>query len=183
MLVSESEKLMFSHVYSELKLACYQVALSVTKNKNMAEDVVQNAFLAVIKHKDEIFVLPAEKRRAKILHITKNKAIDLMRFENRRAHDPLDETQGVSDFSDITAEYIHREALDFLINCIESLPEKYKTVFELRYVHDMSNLEISALLGITNKAVSTRISRAKTILQEQYEQKMKIINGRNKNAY
>ena len=171
MLSSESEKLTFAQIYEELRGDCYNVALAITKNKSMAEDAVHNAFMSVIRHKNEIFVLSASKRRAKVILIAKNKAIDILRFEKRRTHEPISEAKGITDSSDVSASVIRQEALSFLIDCISALPDKYKTIFELRYVHDMTNQEIAALAGITAKSVSTRISRAKIMLQEKLQEK------------
>jgi len=169
MLASEDDKLIFTQIYQELRDACYSIALPITKNKAMAEDAVHNAFMSVIRHKGEIFELPASKRRTKILLIAKNKAIDIVRLEKRRTHEPISEAKEVAGNADVPAEIVRQEALEFLISCIASLPEKYKTVFELRYVHDLTNQEIAALIGISSKSVSTRLSRAKLMLQERYE--------------
>jgi RNA polymerase sigma-70 factor (ECF subfamily) len=77
-----------------------------------------------------------------------------------------DEIFDVVDDYDLCDILQTQEGYEYLINCIGALPKKYKAVFDLRYVKDMNNKEIAALLGITNKAVSTQIARAKIILRE-----------------
>ena len=163
---SEYEKTTFTEIYEESALAGYHIALKITKNHTMAEDAVHNGFLSVIKHKDGIFALSREKRKSKVLIIIKNKAIDIMRYENKRSHESLDDGVAI-DTTNVFDIIEYQESTDYLIKCLSNLPESYKTVFELRYVHDMSNLEIADLLDISNKSVSTRIARAKVMLQEQ----------------
>ena len=162
--MTATDKDKIADIYEELRLICYHVALAVTKDHAMADDAVHNAFLAVIKHRNEIFTLTQKKRRSKILIITKNKAIDLLR---QVKPDSLDEAEEIADTLNLCDIIEEQESYEHLINCINNLPCLYKCAFELRYVHDLSNQEIAEILGITNKAVSTRIARAKLMLQKQ----------------
>ena len=165
---NEEDKRTFAEIYEQLKLICHHVALKITNNHALAEDAVHNAFLAVVKHKNKIFPLSQEKRRSKIIIITKNKAIDLLRMENKRLYTPIDEMvyDALADDLDFTESITDKESYEYLINCIASIPEIYKTTFELRYVHDMNNSEISELLDIRPENVSMRINRAKSMLRE-----------------
>jgi RNA polymerase sigma-70 factor (ECF subfamily) len=163
MLETENEKQTFAQIYEETRHACYHVAVSITKNAAMAEDAVHNAFLSVIENKEKIFSMPCGKRKSLIVIITKHKAIDLTRKKDNQFSS--EEIEIADDF-DLCDIFESQEGYAYLINCIKTLPEKYKTVFYLRYVKDMNNMEIAALLGITNKAVSTRLARAKQMLRE-----------------
>ncbi|MCL1883710.1 MAG: RNA polymerase sigma factor [Defluviitaleaceae bacterium] len=171
-LETDEERLTFSKLYEETHLACEYVALSITNDHSVAEDVVHNAFLYVIKNKEKIFNLSCEKRKSYILLITKHRAIDYIRSQKRRDIEYIDELQDVSDNVDLSDYIKSQEAYEHLINTIENLPEKYRTVFEMRYIQDMSNMEIADVLGITNKAVSTRISRAKLKLLEKIDKEL-----------
>ena len=163
--MTTSDRLTITQIYEELRLISYHVALAVTKSHAMAEDAVHNAFLAVIKHREEIFALPYPKRKSRIIIIAKNKAIDLLRMQSKI--DPItDEAEEIPDNLNLCDIIEGQETYEHLINCISRLPEIYKCAFELRYVHDMSNQEIAEILGITSKTVSMRIARAKAMLQE-----------------
>lgn len=48
-----------------------------------------------------------------------------------------------------------------LVAVIRSMPENYRTVFELKYVLEYSNIEIAKVLGITEDAVAARIYRGR----------------------
>ena len=170
MLDTDEDRLTFTQIYEDLRLFCYHAALAITKNPAMSEDAVHNAFLSVIKHKDKIFALSREKRKSQIVIIAKNKAIDLMRAQNKYAPPILDEHLGevdaINEF-DLSHILESREAFEHLIDCINSLPEIYKTAFELMYLHEMSNKEIAELLDISASGVSMRLARAKTMLREK----------------
>ena len=173
MLSTQSDRQTFAQIYEEMRNMCYYTAMAVTRNNQMAEDAVHNAFLSVIKHKDEIFNLPSAKRRSKIILIVKNKAIDIMRKEKLRTHETIDKADHVADSADVCADILKQEAIEIIIDGIQSLPEKYRIPFELRYVHEMTNMEIAALLGISSKSVSTRLSRGKAMLQEKLSMSQK----------
>ena len=169
MLENEDDKLTFTEIYETLKQRCYHVALRITKNSNLAEDAVHEAFISVIKHKDSIFRLSCEKRASKIVIITKNKAIDIIRVENRHNHTPFNDEIISPHNLDIGKIIEDSESYSHLLNCISKLPEKYKSVAEMRYVLDMNNVEIAELLGIKPQAVSMRINRAKIMLQDKLD--------------
>jgi len=174
-LETESEKLTFAKMYEETRYTCLFVAASITKNQELAEDAVHDAFVSAIKNKEKFFSLPCGKRKSLIVIITKNKAIDLMRKKDNKNYAGEDYEE-VTDNCDLCDILENQESYEYLINCIGSLPEKYKVVFDLRYVEGMSNLEIASLLGITNKAVSTQLARAKIMLREMIDKD--VLNGR-----
>lgn len=54
-----------------------------------------------------------------------------------------------------------------LYNAVLSLPEKYSTVLDLFYYEELFTTEIAEILGIRQSAVTTRLSRARTMLKEK----------------
>ena len=179
MLENEEDRETFAKIYERLRLPCYHVALKLTQNHEMAEDAVQNAFLAIIKHKDKIFDLPYQQQKSKAVIIAKNKAIDLVRMRKNHSYIPIDEAEDeeLADGFDVSRIVECKESYECLIGCISSLPEKYKSVVEMRYVHDMGNQKIAKLLDITPKAVSMRLNRAKAMLRELLNEERGEING------
>lgn len=169
MLDTEEEKIAVADLYEQMKRICLHVAMQVTHDKALAEDAVHEAFISVIKQKDTILSQPRGKQRSKIVNITKNRAIDLMRRRNRHPEDSIDEPNDgkvIADRFDVSEFVVGQVSAERLVNMIRTLPEIYKTVFELRYVHEMKNSEIAKLLDISSKAVHMRIVRAKIMLQE-----------------
>lgn len=173
MLNSEDDKATFTEIYENIKQLCFSAAFKITKKKDLAEDAVHDAFISVIKNKDNIFDLPCEKRASKIVIITKNKAIDILRRENIRTHMPIEDSifQTESNAPDVSKILADKETFESLVDAVSSLPETYKSAAEMRFVLDMSNKAIAKNLGISPQAVSMRINRAK--------QKIKDILGKN----
>lgn len=70
---------------------------------------------------------------------------------------------------DIIAILEHKDDLEYIISCVSKLPEIYKMVLELKYFHDLSEKEISAVLGFKQSTVAMRLIRAKSKLKKIME--------------
>lgn len=64
------------------------------------------------------------------------------------------------------SELVNKELSSLLENAIHRLPEKYRLVFVLREVEDLSVRETSEVLEIGASNVKTRLNRAKAMLRE-----------------
>ena len=71
------------------------------------------------------------------------------------------------------SELNNKELSALLENAIEQLPEKYRLVFVLREVEDLSVKETSEVLEIAPSNVKTRLNRAKTMLKDHLKGYMK----------
>ena len=153
--------------YEQNKSRFLQIAYKVTGgNQAMAEDALHNAFMLVIEQWILLSQLPRDKRKSRCAIIVKNKTIDLLREAKRKGYSELNDGLYCSDSADVSAIIASRTGHEMLLKCISKLPEKYRTVFELRFVKGLSNNEIANLLGITTGAVSTRLYRARLMLQD-----------------
>ncbi len=168
MLDNEDEKFAFEVIYEECKLPCLHVALKITKNQALAEDAVHNAFISLIENKDKYFQLSRCKLKSLIVIITKNKAIDLLRGEKHQASTPIEDiTDDILADSFDLSEYVEsNESYKHLVSCVSGLPEKYRVIFQLRYMHDLSNKEIAEHLGETQQIVAMQLHRAKKLLRD-----------------
>jgi RNA polymerase sigma-70 factor (ECF subfamily) len=59
---------------------------------------------------------------------------------------------------------------------IETLPEKYKSVVILRYLHDMSLQEISDVLDMPVTTIKTRVHRGREYLRKRLEQEEQVVS-------
>lgn len=65
---------------------------------------------------------------------------------------------------------LNNELKDILEKAVDELPEKYRVVFIMREIEDMSISETSKCLNITEANVKVRLNRAKNILRENLSQ-------------
>jgi len=170
-LETPEERQAFTEIYERYKYDCLHVAMSICGNKALAEDAVHNAFMEIIERKEEYLNFPCSKMRSRIVIITKNKLIDLIRKSKRLDFQPFDDESDAlcADECDLSLIYEKKETLEHLMDCVAKLPEIYKSVLELNYFHELSYKEVAKELGISEKTVSVRIVRAKEKLREILE--------------
>ena len=101
------------------------------------------------------------------MSITKSRAIDLLRKEQRAEfteyEDALGDTRGADDTLDT---YLKVEAYEQLVDAIRSLDENYRVVLECRYLHELSEKETAKVLGLAEKTVNVRTYRARNKLKQ-----------------
>ncbi|CCA93218.1 MULTISPECIES: RNA polymerase sigma factor [Novosphingobium] len=147
------------------------LSLRMLGEKSDAEDAVQNAlssaWLALYRFDQTKPVAPW------LTTITINKCRDIMR---RRRISRLLRFEAEDDANSIAHPDPHQEErliirqnLEFLQREIVRLPPKLKEPFILVVFDGRSHEEAAKILGISRKAVETRIYRARNFLREKFE--------------
>jgi len=163
MLDDENDRITLAEVYENYKTDMLRYALSLTGNKEMAEDAVHDAFLSIIRYKDKIFALPNQEKRAMVIIITKCRSIDLLRKKKHIADESIEDMEYSLETNDIPVEkqVILIDEYTTIKKHIATLDEASRVVLEMKYVLGMTYKEIGEELGMTAKHVDTKIMRAK----------------------
>jgi|HubBroStandDraft_5_1064220.scaffolds.fasta_scaffold55792_2 RNA polymerase sigma-70 factor (sigma-E family) len=149
-------------LYREHALGLVRFALLLTGDRATAEDVVQDAFLGLHRHWDEI------KDPGRVLAYLRTAVINGSRSRHRRhmtarrlRPEPLTLVQS-AEASVLAGEY--RRAL---LAAVGALPRRQREVLALKYFLDLGEQEIAAILHISRGAVASTASRALTTLARQ----------------
>ena len=166
----------FGELVDLYKDKIYHLAYRMLHNVQEAEDVVQETFLRVytnLNRYDEM-----QKFSTWIYRIGTNLCID--RLRKRKPSYSLDAEVNDGDGDDWYSmlasqdrtpegELILSETQQQVRDAIDALPEKYKSVVILRYLHDMSLQEISEILDMPVSTIKTRVHRGREYLRERLE--------------
>ncbi len=160
----DSTRPSFAAVAEELLDDVYGYLLYLTKNWAVAEDLTSETFEAAFK-KWRRFDPGRGTPRAWLLAIARTTALDWFRADARRrrreerahAEDPV--RGETSSFG----EGLSPE----LVESLSTLSAGEREVVALRIVLDLEGEETARLLGISTTAVSTRLSRALSKLEER----------------
>ena len=160
---TDEEKVKLSEIYETHKFTMLRYALSITKNNEMAEDAVHNAFLSIIKKKEKFFQLSCRDLRIQIVIIVKNKCIDMLRQQNKISFEHLDDVEYELESGEkpVEDQIVMYEEYGALRKYMATLDEPSRLVIEMKYVLGMSYKEIGEELGMTVKHIDTKIMRAK----------------------
>lgn len=144
-------------IYQKHGQEVYLFILKRVKNKCIAHDVFQNAFLKIHK---KIQQLKADSKvRAWVFQIVRNEIVNYF-------------NQELSYQSAATPEVIPADENSVNICCfdrfIDELPDTYKEVMLLTYVSGKKQEQVAKILDISISNVKTRIRRSKEMLKEKF---------------
>ncbi|MDF2651302.1 MULTISPECIES: RNA polymerase sigma factor SigW [unclassified Paenibacillus] len=171
----------FAELVELYKDKIFHLAYRMLNNKQEAEDAVQETFLRVytnLHRYDE-----NQKFSTWIFRIGTNLCIDKLR--RRKNTYSLDAEMPDGEGNDYYAmlpshedtpekQVIVSETQEQIRQAIETLPEKYKSVVILRYLHDMSLQEISDVLDMPVTTIKTRVHRGREYLRKRLEQEDQV---------
>jgi RNA polymerase sigma factor (sigma-70 family) len=153
----------FAAIAEELLDDVYGYLLYLTKNWAVAEDLTGETFETALR-KWRRFDPSRGSARAWLLAIARSTALDWFRADARRRK--REERAGSGERPHEAATFGEGFSPE-LAESLETLSAGEREVVALRIVLDLDGDEAARLLGITPTAVSTRLSRALTKLEER----------------
>ncbi|KAB8138882.1 RNA polymerase sigma factor [Gracilibacillus oryzae] len=180
MIVTENRELCFEDLVNKHQEMMYYAAFQVLKDRQLAEDCVQEAWIKV--HRCSIDQNKIDKLAAWLRTITSRTAIDLLRKEKRTKMVLLDDEINIEELKICSVEHIEEEmaiigTLEEIKKCIHHSSEKLQAVFYLKVVKGYCDSEISTILNISESAVKTRLFRARKMIKQHYQHLNEIKPG------
>lgn len=126
---------------------------------NLAEDAVQEAFLKAYRHLDSFRGESAE--RTWLSSIVINTCKDMRRSSFMRY---FQRTVPIENAEWYGKEQVWRD--DSVLQAVMALPETDKQVILLRYYQELPVSKVAKIVGTSESAVASRITRAKSKLRE-----------------
>lgn len=139
----------------------FRLCLSYLGDRQLAEDAFQETFLKAWKAREHFRGESSEKTW--LASIAVNTCRDMLRsgwFRMRRKSAPIDELLDLAADAPTAAEDSPVRA------AVLALPGKYREVIMLYYDQNMKLKEIAQLLRLSVNTVSTRLNRARKLLQK-----------------
>jgi RNA polymerase sigma-70 factor (ECF subfamily) len=165
-LVARSDERALAELYDRFGRVAYGVALRVLRDEALAEDAVQEAFLAVWRSAPKF-----EPQRAKagtwLLTFVHRRAVDLVRREQRRRADPLEGApEPATETTDLEADV--RDRRRRVQDALAQLPTDQRQALELAYYGGLTQSELAERLGVPLGTIKSRmfagLSRLRTLL-------------------
>lgn len=143
----------------------FQVAYSVLRNREDAEDAVQETYIRLLRQDVEKIDDP----RLWLARVAWRVAVDRVRQRPAR---PLDD---VADHAERLASgqiaadqaLLERELSSRVETLVGALPRDLREVVRLSTVQEMTSADVAQVLGIPEGTVRTRMARARQILREK----------------
>ena len=163
------KKISFRNDVLPLKNELYRLALRITLNPAEAEDIVQETMIKVWNKREQWNDI--ESIEAFCLTICRNISLDKMRkMENQNQslsegeHDAPDQSYS----SNPEEQAMQQDRMQLIRQLINQLPEKQRSVMQLRDFEGKSYKEIAKVMGISEEQVKVNIFRARQTIRQKY---------------
>ena len=166
------KKISFQADVLPLKNQLYRLALRITLSSVEAEDVVQETLIKVWNRRDDWEQL--ESIEAFCLTVCRHLALDKNRRKDNQNEsiDKLQDRDAPDHNSHANPEEqaVQRDRVKLVRQLIDQLPEKQRSVMQLRDFEGKSYKEIANVMAITEEQVKVNIFRARQTIKRKYEQ-------------
>lgn len=133
----------------------FRAAFAVLRNRDDAEDAVQEAFMKLMEKAPQF--TDDEHAKAWLLRVTVNLSKNMLKASLRKNKSETEE-----------ASYTENES-DEVLFCVMRLEENYRTVIHLYYYEGYSIKEIASILSLPSATVGTRLKRGRSKLKKMLE--------------
>ena len=145
-LVARSDELALAELYDRFGRVAYGLALRVVRDEKLAEDAVQEGFLAAWRNADR-FVPERGKAGTWVLTLVHRRAVDLVRREDRRRAEPLTEKTETGRSGSAEEDAWLRFERERVQTALKQLPDQQREALELAYYGGFSQSELAERLG------------------------------------
>ncbi|MFJ8148719.1 SigE family RNA polymerase sigma factor [Streptomyces sp. NPDC096048] len=163
--VKTGEEHGFSELYQHRRLALVRLAVLLVDDLPTAEDVVQDAFAALLRrHGPRLADLddPEAYLRTSVVNAARSV---LRRRRTARAHVPERERHAPPADKSVLLAETHQE----VINALQRLTRRQREVLVLRYWSDLTEAQIADTLNVSRGTVKSTASRALDALGKHLE--------------
>ena len=166
-LVARGEEYALAELYDRHGRVAYGLALRIVRDPALAEDAVQDAFLAAWRSAGR-FVAERAKASTWLLTLVHRRAVDLVRREQRRRADPIDDVEPASDEAtdDLVWLRFERERVQ---EALRALPDAQREALELAYYGGFTQSELADRLGLPLGTIKSRMFAGLSRLRELLE--------------
>ncbi len=162
--ISNNDKEAMGEFYLVTKSSVYGFALSITKNKELAEDIMQDTYIRLLQNAKNY--KSSNKPMAWILRITRNLSLTRLASKENKELSLEDEwLGGEEDFSDSSIDKI------LLNKLLDKLEEEERQILILKSLSGLKYREIAEILGIPLSTCLSKyhrsISKLKKTVKEE----------------
>jgi len=165
----------FSRLVNMYSSKIYRLAIKMLNQQQDAEDVLQETFLKA--YRGLMSFDGRSKLSTWLFRIATNEALMILRRkhpdflsidESIETEEGEQEPVQIIDWCCLPEnEFLSEETRKLLDAAVQTLPESLRVVFILRDINNLSTHETAEVLGLSDTAVKTRLSRARLRLREE----------------
>ena len=165
--LKKGDVLSFDHIFKKYNKKVYFFALSYLKNREEAQDIVQEVFMNLWKYRDQIneyYVF--SKYLFKITYNTTCKRFRKQASDRKQLEEVVRNSILEDDSTNLDIEY--NNLFETAKALIEKMPSCQKNIFLLSVNGKLTTEQIAQQLNISKKTVENYMSKVKTSLKKSF---------------
>jgi RNA polymerase sigma factor (sigma-70 family) len=164
-LVARSDEAALAELYDRFGRVAYGVALRILRDEKLAEDAVQEGFLATWRSADR-FMPERGKASTWVLTLVHRRAVDLVRREDRRRAEALTDDVEPAPSGSAEDDAWLRFERERVQAALRQLPDQQREALELAYYGGFSQSELAERLGQPVGTIKSRMFTGLARLRE-----------------
>lgn len=155
----------------------YRFVFARTKDKELAEELLQNLWIKILEDTESIQTDPNESAKGYFLKHLHFRVIDYFNSNTKgKATISIDESENFiqltdTEYFEILDDYEIADLFAMIDEVVSTLPATEQKVYDMRIRKNMSVNETAEALGLSNKTVSNKLSNALGEIREQLNPK------------
>lgn len=176
----------FMMLYERYWDSLYRFFFARTKDKEVTEELLQNLWIKILENTESIQTDPQESAKGYLLKHLHYRIIDYFNSHKKLPSTlRIDETENPIDITDTEYfEILEEQDISVLFRMVDEvvsqLPITEQKIYDLRIRKNLSVDETAEILGLSNKTVSNKLSKAIGEIREQltpeYQSSKKLIS-------
>jgi RNA polymerase sigma-70 factor (ECF subfamily) len=165
--LKEGDVLSFDNIFKKYNKKVYYFAFSYLKNREEAEDVVQEVFMNLWRYRNQIneyYVF--SKYLFKITYTTTCKKFRKQASDKKQMEEVMRNCILEDNSTNLDIEY--NNLLETANSLIEKMPSRQKKIFLLCINEQLTTEQIAQQLNISKKTVENYLSKVKTSLKKSF---------------
>ena len=166
--IKEGDVATFEAIFRQYYTSLCLYAFSITRRKDIAEEVVQDVFYHIWKGKEQLNILCSVKNY--LYGSVKNQALryhEHLKVEDMyRAHILMNDPESEYSPQELLE---HKELENVIITLLNKLPERRRQIFKMHRMEGKKYKEIAGLYSISVKTVEAEMTKAYTALRQGIE--------------
>ena len=160
------EKQLFEILIRRFNVRLYRIGMAIISDDMEVEDAMQTAYLNAYQHLAEF--QSRSQFSTWLTRIFINECLRSAKRKKRESATSLDNLE-VALLETPVNGIMNNELKNLLEDSIARLPEKYRMVFVMREVEEISTQETMEILSLTESNVKVRLNRAKEMLRSNLD--------------
>lgn len=165
---TDEQREKFEYIYESYYGLMYHIAISLTQDRQLAEDAVHETCLSLIDLIDEVRVDDKKQLASYLCILTRNRTIDYLRKWCNKEQGASEAYMEAASHDEPETVVLSSLRLEQAVQKLAAMPEKYRTPLTLK-IKGYSIQEIAQFLNLSEGTVKTRIFRARQMLRRSFE--------------